>query len=118
MEDFSGRRATRKLLRLDISEVGYLEQRDVLHARQDHPELKNCNTSPTSTTIPPISSQVQQSITTFTSGGDISNRSHPNNVPAIEEISQKLDIFPTKYGKYLKLYPCTITGVDTKSLIV
>ena len=74
--------------RLDISEVGNLEQRDVFHARQDHPELEHCNTPPTSTTI---SSQVQQSITTFTSGGDVSNRSHPNNEPTIEEISKKLD---------------------------
>ena len=73
---------------LDISEVGNLEQHDVFHARQDHPELKHCNTPPTSTTI---SSQVQQSITTFTSGGDVSNRSHPNNEPTIEEISKKLD---------------------------
>ena len=33
---------------------------------------------------------MQQSIT-FTSGGDVSNRSHPNNEPTIEEISKKLD---------------------------
>ena len=34
---------------------------------------------------------MQQSITTFKSGGDVSNRSHPNNEPTIEEISKKLD---------------------------
>ena len=85
---FQADELSEKLPRLDISEVGNLEQRDVFHARQDHPELEHCNTPPTSTTI---SSQVQQSITTFTSGGDVSNRSHPNNEPTIEEISKKLD---------------------------
>ena len=40
-----------KLPRLDISEVGNLEQRDVFHLRQDHPELEHCNTPPTSTTV-------------------------------------------------------------------
>ena len=57
-------------------------------------DIDNCDTPLTSTTNQPISSQVQCSITSFTSDGDVSKRSHDShhdNEPTIEEISKKLD---------------------------
>ena len=86
-----------KLPSLDLSGSDNREQRDISHATQDLPKvvgIDNCDTPLTSTPNQPISSQVQRSIASFTSDGDVSKRSHDShldNEPAIEQISRKLE---------------------------